>query len=223
MAFPIFLYNLYIKQTFEFKKWGLNLQVFYFKLEHHNLQYKLVYIILLVCTLIIKNNTKSWAGNMNLVVLYKSNAKNLHNNSQYSIFYHTANPYVRKFKMDRSFQCCNPHKSKCTGERLRRQRIWLRGTVHIYSNIWTLTTPNPVCCDTLILACVYCCQTNNFDIFHVLLTVQPITVPVNNQLDAQFFFIIFVYYNSLHVSSNCVLIIRRVNCINTTSGICHSI
>jgi len=57
---------------------------------------------------------------MNLVVLYKSNVKNLHNNSQYSIFYHTANPYVRKSKMGRSFQCCYQHISKCTGEGLRR-------------------------------------------------------------------------------------------------------
>ena len=53
--------------------------------------------------------------------------------------------------------------------------------------------------------------------------MHHITVLVNNQLDAQFFFLILVYYNSLHVSSNRVLIIRRVNCINTTSGICHSI
>ena len=35
-------------------------------------------------------------------------------------------------------------------------------------------------------------------------------------------FLIFVCSSSLHVSSNQVLIIRRVNCINTTSGICHS-
>jgi hypothetical protein len=28
-----------------------------------------------------------------------------------------------------------------------------------------------------------------------------------------------IYFNSLHVSSNLVLIIRRINCINTTSGI----
>jgi len=32
-----------------------------------------------------------------------------------------------------------------------------------------------------------------------------------------------IYFNSLHVSSNPVLIIRRINCINTTSGICHSV
>jgi len=57
--------------------------------------------------------------------------------------------------------------------------------------------------------------------FYVLLTVHLITVLVNNQLDAHFFFLIFVYSISLHVSSNHVLIIRRVNCINTTSGICH--
>ena len=36
------------------------------------------------------------------------------------------------------------------------------------------------------------------------------------------FFFIFVYSSSLHVSSNQVLIIRRVDCINTTSVICHS-
>ena len=58
--------------------------------------------------------------------------------------------------------------------------------------------------------------------FCVLLTVHLITISVNNQLDAQFFFLIFVYSISLHVSSNHVLIIRRVNCINTTSGIRHS-
>ena len=54
--------------------------------------------------------------------------------------------------------------------------------------------------------------------FYVLLAVHLITVFVNKQLDAQFFFLLFVYSNSLHVSSNQVLIIRRVNCINTISG-----
>jgi hypothetical protein len=34
---------------------------------------------------------------------------------------------------------------------------------------------------------------------------------------------LFIYFHSLHVSSNLVLIIRRDNCINTTSGICHSV
>ena len=38
----------------------------------------------------------------------------------------------------------------------------------------------------------------------------------NNQLEALFY--IFIYYTSLHVSSNTVLIIRRSNCINTSSG-----
>jgi len=45
---------------------------------------------------------------------------------------------------------------------------------------------------------------------------------VNNQLDAQFFFM-YVYYYSLHVSGSHVPIIRRINCINTTSVICHSL
>ena len=31
------------------------------------------------------------------------------------------------------------------------------------------------------------------------------------------------YFSSLHVKSNLVLIIRRINCINTASGICHSV
>ena len=33
---------------------------------------------------------------------------------------------------------------------------------------------------------------------------------------------LYIYFTSLHVSSNLVLIIRRINCINT-SGICHSV
>jgi len=32
-----------------------------------------------------------------------------------------------------------------------------------------------------------------------------------------------IYFNYLHVSSNLVLIIRRINCINTTSGTRHSV
>jgi len=45
---------------------------------------------------------------------------------------------------------------------------------------------------------------------------------VNNQLDALFY---CVYFTSLHVSSNPVLIIRRINCINTSSfyGIHHDV
>jgi hypothetical protein len=46
-------------------------------------------------------------------------------------------------------------------------------------------------------------------------------VLVNDQLDAQFFFLICLYSNSLHVSSTRVLIIRRIDCNNATSGICH--
>ena len=47
---------------------------------------------------------------------------------------------------------------------------------------------------------------------------------VNNQLDAQFFFMYdYVYFYSLHVLGSHVPIIRRINCINTTYGICHSI
>jgi len=45
---------------------------------------------------------------------------------------------------------------------------------------------------------------------------------VNNELEAQLFFI-YVYFYSLHVSDGHVPIISRINCINTTSGICHSV
>ena len=55
--------------------------------------------------------------------------------------------------------------------------------------------------------------------FYVLLTVQLGSVLVNNQHDAQFFFFVYVYSSSLHVSSTPVLIIRTINCINMTSGI----
>ena len=44
---------------------------------------------------------------------------------------------------------------------------------------------------------------------------------VINQLDA--LFNVLVYFISLHVSSNPVLIIRRINCINTSSGLYHSV
>ena len=57
---------------------------------------------------------------------------------------------------------------------------------------------------------------------YVLLTVHLGIIFVNNQLDAQFFFM-YVYFYSLHVSGSHVPIIWRINCVNTTSGICHSI
>ena len=57
--------------------------------------------------------------------------------------------------------------------------------------------------------------------FYVLLTVHLGIIPFNDQLDAQFVFV-YVYFNSLHVSSIQVLIIRRFNSINTIPDICHS-
>jgi hypothetical protein len=54
--------------------------------------------------------------------------------------------------------------------------------------------------------------------FYVLLTVHLGTNPANNQLDAQY---LCIYFTSLHSSSNPTLIIRRINCINT-SGMCPS-
>jgi len=58
--------------------------------------------------------------------------------------------------------------------------------------------------------------------FYVLLTAHLDTILANNQLDAQFFFT-YVNFYSLHISGSHVPIIGRINCINTTSGIRHSV
>jgi hypothetical protein len=50
---------------------------------------------------------------------------------------------------------------------------------------------------------------------YVLLTMHLVTIFVNNQLDAQFFFM-YIYLYSLHVSNSYVSIIGRINCINTS-------
>ena len=57
--------------------------------------------------------------------------------------------------------------------------------------------------------------------FYVLLTVHLGIILVNNRLDAKSFSV-YVYFGNLHVTGNHVHIIRRINCINTTSGKCHS-
>jgi len=64
-------------------------------------------------------------------------------------------------------------------------------------------------------------EVNSTEIFYVLLTAHLGVIFVNNQLDAQFFFM-YVYFYSLYVSGSHVPIIRKINYINT-SGICHSV
>jgi len=65
-------------------------------------------------------------------------------------------------------------------------------------------------------------HTRNIYTPHVLLTMHLVIIFVNNQPDAQLFFM-YVYFYSLHVSDSYVSIIIRINCTNTTSGICHSV
>ena len=65
-------------------------------------------------------------------------------------------------------------------------------------------------------------ETFPLQICYVLLTVHLVIIFVNNQHEAQWFFM-YVYSYFLHVSDSYVPIIRRINCINTTSGICHSV
>jgi hypothetical protein len=57
---------------------------------------------------------------------------------------------------------------------------------------------------------------NFFFIFYISLTVHLLIILANNQLDTLLH--VFIYFTSLHVSSITVLIIRRSNCINTSSG-----
>ena len=59
-------------------------------------------------------------------------------------------------------------------------------------------------------------------LMHKIGMVQSSLIFVNNQLDAQFFYM-YVYFCSLHVSGSHVPVIRRTNCINMTSGICYSV
>jgi len=59
--------------------------------------------------------------------------------------------------------------------------------------------------------------------FYVLLTVRLGPDLVNNHLDAHFFFFLYIFIPILYMfRASPVLIIRRINCINTTSGIWHS-
>jgi hypothetical protein len=59
-------------------------------------------------------------------------------------------------------------------------------------------------------------------ISYVLLTVYPLYNLVNkaNLVHNVFY---YVYFFSLHVSGDCVPIIRRNDCIYATLGICHSV
>ena len=56
--------------------------------------------------------------------------------------------------------------------------------------------------------------------FHILVTTHLGIILMNNQLDVRSF--IHIYFDSLHVSGNLVLIIRTVSCINT-SGVCYPV
>ena len=75
----------------------------------------------------------------------------------------------------------------------------------------------PTKCKLLILRAVKVISEK----FYLLLNARLGIILVNNELDANLFSI-YVYFDTLHVSSNHVLIIRRINCI-IASGICHCV
>jgi hypothetical protein len=88
-------------------------------------------------------------------------------------------------------------------------------SLHIPSKL-VLIIRRIICIDTSVGVLVLVCLFGLFCIaeFYVLLTVNLAIILVNDQSDAQIFFLYF-YINSPYVSSNLVPIIRRINCINT--------
>jgi len=58
-------------------------------------------------------------------------------------------------------------------------------------------------------------------VFYVLLTVHLSIIFVNKPTSCTN--VLYVYNYSLHVSGRYMPIIRRINCINATSGICRSV
>ena len=64
--------------------------------------------------------------------------------------------------------------------------------------------------------------TKQFTKFYILLTVRLVMIHGKWPTLTHNSFLC-IYFNSLRVSSNLVLIIRRIDCIITTSGICHSV
>jgi hypothetical protein len=75
-----------------------------------------------------------------------------------------------------------------------------------------------------IQACIKVLTLCTFQLSSVSYTINnnaAVWFLVNDQLDVSYF--LCIYFNSVHVSRNLVLIIRRINFINTTSGTCHSL
>jgi len=68
--------------------------------------------------------------------------------------------------------------------------------------------------DTYFSYIVYLCESvemvKTLQTSYISLTVHLGIILVNNQLDALFSVYLFIYFPSLHVSSNPVLIIRRI-------------
>jgi len=91
----------------------------------------------------------------------------------------------------------------------------------IYTDIYKMLHSTEVSVDLPVLPWMYNASTAlERDLWRAL--VNAVMNFVNNQLDAQFFFMYVCFY-SLYVSGSHAPIIRRINCINTTSGICHSV
>ena len=78
-------------------------------------------------------------------------------------------------------------------------------------NLWYMSLYDRFVCRSEITLKNKCC-------LYVIIHIRLFSVTICNLLID-----FLIYFNSLHVSSNLVLIIRIIHCINTTSGICHSV
>jgi len=79
--------------------------------------------------------------------------------------------------------------------------------------------------ENLYSPAVYCRLSRVLNVCDLLLRRDTVwTFLVNDQRDAQIPFYVFIFiYNSLHVSSISCSSSGETNCINTTSGNCHSV
>jgi len=78
-------------------------------------------------------------------------------------------------------------------------------------------TPLMLANERITLQIIYVRYQKNYPTRSVIIKV---VIFVNNQLEAQFF-LMDVYFYSLHVSDSYVSIIRRINCINTSQHLVY--
>jgi len=91
--------------------------------------------------------------------------------------------------------------------------LWINFTLQTYNEMYCIPNTCGICTSTAH-------QMSNLGLIFFLTIFnaqQTNSILTNNQPDTLFH--VFIYFMSLHVSSITVLIIRRLNCINTFTAI----